>query len=273
MPSEEIKPAATSGSAINRLLAESPPGVPMTSDWLTEQGVTPQMLWGYKQRGWLEPMGRGVWKRPRQKIDWTAAVFALQRQQPTRLWPAGRTALSLLGQAHYVPLGGDLPIQLCVTKGYRLPDWLKGMPFGRNLIKISGRQLFDSVYAGLAEWQGPAFTLRVSTPERAMLELCHMTPKSAEPDEVKQLMNGLPALRPTLLQSLLLACRSVKAKRLFLVLAEIVGHPWLEELELASVDLGTGKRSLRIDGHFDPRYQITVPAAWREDEDRVADQG
>ena len=59
-----------------------------------------------------------------------------------------------------------------------------------------------------------------------MLEYCYLLPNYADFEEARQLMEGLATLRPGLLQSTLRACRSVKAKRLFLALADIVGHKW-----------------------------------------------
>lgn len=60
--------------------------------------------------------------------------------------------------------------------------------------------------------------------------------------------------------TLLQACRSVKDKRLFLVLAERHQRAWLSRLDMAKVDLGTGKRMLVPGGKLHPKYRITLPA-------------
>jgi hypothetical protein len=49
-------------------------------------------------------------------------------------------------------------------------------------------------------------------------------------------------------------------KRLFLHLAEALGHPWFRELNLGRINLGSGKRALVPGGRLDPKYLITVPA-------------
>jgi hypothetical protein len=72
-------------------------------------------------------------------------------------------------------------------------------------------------------------------------------------------MEGLPTLRPKLLQKLLEACTSVKAKRLFLHLADATGMPWRDALDDARIDLGKGKRQVVAGGRLDARYGITVP--------------
>ena len=58
------------------------------------------------------------------------------------------------------------------------------------------------------------------------LVLLPALPNYADFEEARQLMEGLATLCPGLLQNTLRACRSVKAKRLFLALADIVGHEW-----------------------------------------------
>jgi hypothetical protein len=49
-------------------------------------------------------------------------------------------------------------------------------------------------------------------------------------------------------------------KRLFLFFADRHGHAWRPKLDLARIDLGSGKRVLVKGGKLDPQYDITVPA-------------
>ena len=71
--------------------------------------------------------------------------------------------------------------------------------------------------------------------------------------------NRCTALRPQRVGVLLRHCRSVKAKRLFLALAERHRHAWLAHVPLEDVDLGRGKRALVPGGRLHPTYQITLP--------------
>jgi len=64
---------------------------------------------------------------------------------------------------------------------------------------------------------------------------------------------------PELVQQLLENCRSIQAKRLFLLLAEICGHQWLSAVDLKNVNLGKGKRLMVKGGHFDQKFQISTP--------------
>mgnify|MGYP001584397915 FL=1 len=98
----------------------------------------------------------------------------------------------------------------------------------------------------------------MSAPERAALELVDLVPKEQSFSEARLLMEGLTTLRPELVQELLEACRSVKAKRLFLFLAEEANHAWFKELNTSKLDLGKGNRSIVKGGQLDQKYQITV---------------
>jgi Transcriptional regulator, AbiEi antitoxin, Type IV TA system len=101
--------------------------------------------------------------------------------------------------------------------------------------------------------------VQISTPERAILEVLYLVPHSQSIEEAWLLMEGLVSLRPRLIQSLLMACNSIKVRRLFLYLAEQQQHSWFQRLDIDSLDLGSGNRSISPGGRLDPRYLITVP--------------
>jgi hypothetical protein len=103
------------------------------------------------------------------------------------------------------------------------------------------------------------FSPCVSSPERAILELLHLTTTNAAVTAAMDVMSGLSTLRPQVVQDLLEACQSVKVKRLFLWGAESAGHDWVSHLATERLDLGKGKRSIYRGGRFDAKYRITVP--------------
>ena len=98
-----------------------------------------------------------------------------------------------------------------------------------------------------------------STPARAALELVDQLADRESFDQVDEMFGGLVSLSPRRMQHLLEACRSIKAKRLFLFYAERHNHAWFKKLDRRSIDLGTGKRAIAEGGRYDPNYQITVP--------------
>ena len=252
------------GTRINRVLAQNPPGVPMTSGWLALQRVSPQLLQGYKSSGWLSPIGRGAWMRAGTEPTLSGSIYALQRQRSVTVYPAACTALGYQGRLHYLPLGARPVLQLAVGSDRKLPQWFTRQPFAANLRALNADALFDPVSAGVTDWRTGEFSLEISSPERAMLEYCYLLPNHADFEEARQLMEGLATLRPEMVQSILLACSSVKAKRLFLALAEIVGHEWYRELDLGSVKLGSGSRHIVSGGFWNSRFKITVPEIWMD---------
>ncbi len=259
-----IRDKRTRATRINLILAQSPAGVPMTSDWLASQHVSPQLLQSYKNTGWLEPLGRGAWIRAGTKPTLAGSVYALQRQWSGNVYPAARTALDLQGRLHYLPLGANPVLQLGIGPNRKLPLWFTRQPFAGNLRTFNAGALFNPVPASLTDLRTEGFSIEISSPERAMLEYCYLLPNRADFEEAGRLMQGLATLRPEFVLSALHACRSVKAKRSFLALASIVGHEWYGELNLESVDLGEGGRHLADDGLWNSRFKITVPEIWMD---------
>jgi hypothetical protein len=248
---------------INTLIAKCPAGAPMTTAWLANQAVSPQLLQRYKASGWLELLGRGAWIRADTQPTLAGAIYALQQMEALKIYPAARTALELQGRAHYIATGIAPVLQLSVERNIRIPRWFKEQGFAKHIQLIKSDALFNPVFASITECRSEGATIKVSSPERAILEYCQLLPRLGDFEEVWQLMAGLTSLQPTLVQSTLQACLSVKAKRLFLVLAEAVGHTWFKELNLDTLELGVGKRSLRIPGTLHPRFKITVPNTWK----------
>jgi Transcriptional regulator, AbiEi antitoxin, Type IV TA system len=84
-------------------------------------------------------------------------------------------------------------------------------------------------------------------------------PRVTSFEEARLLMEGLPSLRPRLIQQLLEACTTVKVTRLCLHLADATQMPWRGEMNESRIDLGSGKRQVVEGGRLDSRYNITVP--------------
>ena len=244
----------------------------MPSVWLATQGVSPQLLQSYKKTGWLEPLGRGCWIRAGSKPTRAGAIYAMQQIPSLNVYPAARSALELHGYGHYLPLGKSPLLQLSMTSGQRLPDWFKNLEFSKNIHTLNADVLFDPISVGLIEDRSDGVALKVSCCERAMMEYCHLLPKSADFEEALQFMESLATLRPRMLQIILKACKSVKAKRLFLALAEYVGHRWYREIDISEIDLGFSNRILPVDnGLSHPRFRITVPEEWIVERQRYAE--
>ncbi len=247
---------------INQLLASLPSGVVMQSLWLVSQGYSPELQKRYRQSRWLESIGKGAMVRTGDKVEYVGAIYALQKQSNLFIHPGGRTALSLHGKSHYLELSEEKAV-IFGGKDERLPTWFRKHNWG---VKIKYHQTsFLPADVGLTEIELKNFSIKVSDTTRAILECLYLAPKNQELLECYQLMEGLNNLRPTHVQSLLEKCQSVKVKRLFLYMAEKAGHQWFQSLEVKTIDLGQGKRSIVKQGIYIPKYQITVPKEFEAD--------
>lgn len=242
---------------INQRLVGAPAGGVLTSAWLKAAGISSKLAGYYASSGWLHRVGDGAFTVQVGTPGWLGAVFGLQQKSQT-LHPGGRTALELSGLAHFLPLGEGHPLFLFGRAGERLPAWFKGLPWFGRVVYLSTSFLPDDL--GFDHHREGELVVKVSAPERAVLEILHtLKPSAAEFEHADLIFEGLATLRPNVIQSLLEGCSSVKAKRLFLHLAEKHHHPWFKSLDLTRISLGTGKRSFVPGGRLDPKYLITVP--------------
>ena len=248
---------------INALLKGWPPGTVYLSSWLAENGISGQLLHQYKKNKWVDSVGSGAVIRSGSKVDYFGALYALQNQAGMSVHVGGRTALSLLGQGHYLELSPKRAV-LFGAANEVLPHWFRSYNWGVRLDYFATSFLPPDT--GLVSLDLLNFTVRISCPVRAMLECLYLSPKHQEMYECFELMQGLNNLRPQIVQQLLETCSSIRVKRLFLYLAEKFDHQWLEFLDLSRVSLGSGKRSLVKGGAYIDKYKITVPREFEKSE-------
>lgn len=256
---------------LNRLLTGLSDACVVSSRWLRAHGYSSSLVVRYVDSGWLVSPARGVYMRKGGSLQWEGVVRALQCTEGLSLHVGGRFALAWLGYEHYLRLGEAAVITLYGPD--RMPGWVRKVPLVER-VEYCGKGPFDLpalpfidettdqalLDQGLERREAATSgKLVCSTPERAMLELCDEASDASGVYEADALMQGVATLRPQRLERLLRRCHSIKAKRLFLALAERHGHAWFSHLSLDGVDLGRGKRSLVPGGRLHPRYQITLP--------------
>lgn len=273
---------------LNWLQLNLPEGLLVDAAWLQRRGYSSALRSKYVKHGWLQQIVRGVYRRPPatfsaavgQNLRWEQVVISLQTMLHLPFVVGGRTALELQGFAHYLSPGGPREIHLYGER--RVPGWVFKLKLERSFIFHNAEKLFrdkairyigkqsdstrkDVTAAALrsgftfqmwGQWQWP---LMLSLPERAILELLDDVPQRETFQQADALFEGLRNLRPQLLHTLLVECRSVKVKRLFLWFAERHGHPWMTKVDHTGIDLGHGKRMLVSGGKLDTKYDITVP--------------
>jgi len=243
-------------SKLNSLLNTQPLGIVLASAWLVDQGYSLDLQKRYRKSLWFESIGTGALIRIGDKVDYLGGIHTLQKQLGLSVHAAAKTALSMQGKAHYLTLSVKR-VHVFGGKDEHLPLWFKKYDWGLSV--DYKKTSFLPPELGLVEVERKSFKVKVSSPARAVMECLYLAPKSQPLLEVFQLMEGLNNLRPASVQKLLEACSSVKVKRLFLYMAEKVGHEWLNYINLDKVDLGSGKRSIAKDGVYVSKYQITVP--------------
>ena len=256
--SKEIK------SKINRLVNQWPRGTVSAASYLNSLGFGHDLLVRYKKSGWIQSFGRGAYILYGDKVEWPGVIYPLQSQLGMNIHPGGKTALELKGYAHYLPYGRKR-IFLYGTQGQVLPSWFKGEHVGVDIVMTRTNLFPSGSKHGLSEFKEKDFFIEISSPERAAMEMLHLVPGKISVEEALLIMENLVSLRPDLVERLLVMCRSIKVKRLFMYMAEKHGHSWVSGLDLSKIDIGKGKRMIVPNGKYDRKYLITVPQEnWEE---------
>ena len=252
--------SSQNGSKINQLLKEWPKGTVATQAKLSKLGISRQLATKYVLHNWIIRIGRGAFVRSGDQIDWRGGLYALQTQLGLSVHVGARIALELQGLSHFVPLGQQEKVNLISDRPERLPAWFRCHPWKVKL-EHHCLSLFERIpKAASSRLECGGFEIVMSSPERAIMEQMRLVKVNDDVEQAYRLMEGLTTLRPSVVQDLLVNCRSVKVKRLFLWSAETIGHAWFGRLDLERVELGNGRRQLYKGGRLNLKYQITVPA-------------
>lgn len=234
-----------------------PQGVVFTSAWMLKKGYSFDLQKQYRRSNWFTSIGKGAMVRTGDKLTMQGALFSLQHQLLMNIHIGGKSALELYGKAHYLNMGKQKIVLFGPCKEM-LPAWFVNYEGWKDSFTHIHTD-FLPVKIGMSAYNYDSYEIRVSAPARAMLECLFLTPKDQSIAECAELMEGLTALHPQQVQHLLEECKSVKVKRLFLYLAERANHGWVKHLNIAKIDLGSGKRSIVSHGIYDKKYQITIP--------------
>lgn len=227
-----------------------------TAHMLLEQGVSAQLAKKYVESGWMAPIGHGAYKKLGDDLVWQSGVNALQAQLKIPVHVGGLSALSFNGVTHYLRLGKE-PLFLFVPLTVYLPKWFIEYDWGRPIVVVRTSYLPQDV--GIKAYQEQNIEIKYATVERALLELLYLAPKQVDILECYQIVEGLQNMRPSMLQTLLEECSSVKVKRLFLFMADKAQLPVMKHLNLKKIDLGKGNRSIVRHGKFDSKYKLVLP--------------
>lgn len=243
---------------INKLIRSWPKGTVCTSNYLRKQGYKDDLVWYYKKSHWIESIGRGAYKLFGDLVDWYGGVYAIQKQLQLNIHVAAKTALTLQGYGHY--LSPTLPqCHLFGRRGDKLPVWFKTGHWDSQIVYTPTILFSENSADTFVDFSYRDFSIRLSAPERAAMEMCYLVPKRQGFDEAGKIMENLSMLRPEWIQILLEDCCFIKVKRLFMYFAEKADHGWLKKLDPSRVNFGSGERQIVKEGVLDRKYLITVP--------------
>ena len=232
------------------------PGTVVTSSWLEGFGISRDLQKYYLKSVWLEPIGRGAYKKPNDKVEWQGALNAIQKQTDIKVHLGGLSALAQQGFSHYFRFDKET-LQLFSPLQNKLPKWFTDYDWGVNLLHKKTSFLPDNL--GLKEIEIKGITISVSSPERAIMECLYLSPTQIDLVECYHIFEGLVNLKPNLLNELLQKCNSVKVKRLFLYMAGKSNHTWFQFLNIKNIDLGKGNRVITENGVYISKYKISIP--------------
>ena len=208
---------------------------------LTHLGVSATLAAHYAQTGWLVRLAQGVYAFPADELSAHGAVRFLQTRV-VGLHVAGKSALALHGVRHN--LASRQQLLLWGDERFALPTWFTTR-FPARYVSARMFDWPDQTFAAKSMATPPGVTagLRVSIPERAVLELLYEVGTHQGLEEARNLFEGLNNPRKAMLGSLLACCTSVKTVRLFLTWAretKVVDVPSLEEKH--ALPVGSEKR-------------------------------
>lgn len=242
-----------------------PEGVLFSRSWLKQEtGFSDHAIDNLVKSEQVKSISKGLYRRGAVRPNWESVVYTLQEILESDLVVGGLSALELKGFSHYLPQGKNVVIHLYGNDN--LPAWTKEIVQDVVFVKETRKSLFGEIKKDWSErfttgvhWKDGMEEIKISTPERACLELIDQVPNKISFEHADQLIQGMTNLSPRALQELLENCTNIKVKRLFLWFAQRHNYRWFKKLNLDKIDLGTGNRSVVKGGELDKDYLITVP--------------
>jgi hypothetical protein len=202
---------------IKKLQTTLPRGTPFDLGVLESIGVSAQLAAHYAESGWLDRLGQGVYAFAGDTVTAHGAVKLLQTRV-AGLHVGGKSALALQGVRHN--LARQETLVLWGDTRFALPAWFSSrFPSRYVAAKLFGTLQKRRLNKSLTTPPGVSDGLRVSAPERAVLELLYDVGTHQGLEEARNLFDGVRNLRKEVLGELLQSCTSVKAVRLFLTWA------------------------------------------------------
>lgn len=225
----------TRESKLKKLYSHLASGTPVTSEDLAALGISADLAVHYVRAGWLERLARGVFSRPGETLSLHPSLLLLERRVEG-LHVGGKSALSWYNVRHYVAQQETLHLYGWATAV--LPDWFqKHFPSEYHRKRLFKEQ--PSAMRHVTPFENRAGAPKVSSPERALLELLSEVAVRQPLQEARELMESAYTFRADVLRDLLRACTSVKTVRLCLQFGRELSLPWASKLDVKKLPTGS----------------------------------
>lgn len=241
---------------INTLLQKWPKNTVAVYSWLKDNGISKPLAEYYKKSGWFDSFGVGAFIRRGDAVNEFGSLFTLQNYLKLPVHIGGASALNLHGMSHYIREEKS-PTQIFNEYKSPIPSWFKKSDVFK--VQIYNTNFLPANKHLVIKSDVESHQLKISSPERAILEVLYLCPDQFDLVEAFHLVENMVSLRPKVLQDLLENCNSIKVKRLACFIFEKMGHEWFKFLDLSKIDLGSGNRKIVKNGSYDARYKIIIP--------------
>lgn len=228
--------------------------------YLKSKGYSYQLLQKYYQNNWTKKISKGVYYSETEDISLFDVIHALVEQAGFKIHIAGISALKVFGYYEQIDFRSKYVLVYSQKRIFK-PKWLKIIELKKNFKIELVYRTFLKTDEFIKEVYVEKKPVPVSIPERAVLEAINEIRNYEDYIEFLKVFETIINLNPQHLDELLISCKSVKVKRLFLFLSENYKKPYFEKLNLNKYNLGNGVREVfkSKDNKYISKYKLMVP--------------
>ena len=248
---------------ITELFKNWPPNTIATSKWLQTMGISRQLLYKYTKSEYIIKVANGCYKKQGEEVDWTGALYAVQKQLDLDIYPFGYSALELHEYRHHITMQNKNIIQLCGAKGEVPPKWFMNSDFGVE-ISYKTSTLFRKKLPNIEQQFRGNYQISVPAPEVSILQVLEDVNDSNSFEDALNITENLIGLQLNRMQEAFNECNSYKVKRLFLFLAKYTSLPILNDLKYTTEDLGNGVLQIVEHGKYNQEFKIMIPNQFKD---------
>lgn len=231
--------------------------IPVTTEKLKHMGISSFLARNYKETGWLHSIGVGAYMFPGAQLTIEGLLHAIQEDLSLDIHAGAKTALEMAGIRQYYR--EKEKVYLFSDRKNNLPLWVKNYKWDRDIVSIKTSKWDKKEY--LYNPQTREFDFFIASKELAILEQIELINRGESFEETAQLFEMLDSLNPERLNEILTEA-SIKAKRIFLFLADVYNHPWKKDLLPGVIGSGNSVITIKKKGKYLKKYHLVIPGGF-----------